>query len=89
MGINITGVQKLYDHIKVDNKNSGKKYEKAESKKDELALSSSARYFQIARSAVSNSPEVRDDIVSHFRGRIETGLYNVKAEDIASKLLGI
>ena len=55
--------------------------------KDEVSISQAGKDFQIARQAVANAKDVREDKVEALKRQIENGTYNVKPEDFAAKLL--
>lgn len=54
---------------------------------DQLMLSDAGRDAQIAKQAVRNAPDVRADMVSSLKERIDNGTYEVSTEDFAAKLL--
>ncbi len=54
---------------------------------DRLQLSSAGRDFQTAKAAVAAVPDVREDLVSSIRARIDNGTYQVEASAFAEKLL--
>lgn len=56
-------------------------------KKDEVALSETAKDFQTILSKLKDVPEVREDKVEAIKKQIQAGTYNVKAEDVADKML--
>lgn len=71
-----------------------KKINKAEEKKttsssfrDQLILSSTAMDTAIAKQAVANVPDVREDLVSSLKQQIDNDTYEVDADDFAGKLL--
>ncbi len=57
------------------------------SSKDEVQISQAGRDFQIAKQAVAQSPDVREDKVAQLKARVDAGEYQVSADDFASKLL--
>ena len=59
----------------------------SESKRDSIEVSSSARSFTTALQAIANAPEIREDIVSDIRVRVENGAYTPDALRIIEKLL--
>ena len=54
---------------------------------DRLQLSTAGKDFQTAKSAVAAVPDVREDLVSSIRGRIDNGTYQVSTSAFAEKLL--
>lgn len=82
----IDGLQKvaqLYGSTSV--KQAEKK--KVETAKDNLQISQAGRDYQIAMKAVSEAPDVREDLVADIKGRVEAGTYNVSAEAFAEKVI--
>lgn len=55
--------------------------------RDEVQISQAGRDFQIAKQAVAQSPDVREDKVAQLKARVDAGEYQVSADDFASKLL--
>lgn len=54
---------------------------------DRLQLSTAGRDFQTAKSAVAAVPDVREDLVSSIKARIDNGTYQVETSAFAEKLL--
>ena len=50
-------------------------------------MSQAGRDFQIAKQAVANASDVREDKVAELKTKVESGNYQVDAGDFASKLL--
>lgn len=59
----------------------------AASFKDQLLLSATAQDASIAKKAVAAAPDVREDLVSSLKERIDNDTYEVEAGDFAGKLL--
>lgn len=57
------------------------------SKKDEFKISGLAKEYQVALKALHNIPDIRMEKVQEISRKIESGEYDVKAEDIAEKLI--
>lgn len=55
--------------------------------KDQLLLSATAQDAAIAKKALSNTPDVREDLVNSIKEQIDNGTYEVDAEDFAGKIL--
>jgi negative regulator of flagellin synthesis FlgM len=75
-------VQQLY------NNNSTKQLKKETSKSflDQLQISSVGKDIQVAKQAVANASDIREDLVASVKKRIDDGSYNVDAESFAEKL---
>lgn len=56
-------------------------------KQDEFIISQTGQDFRIAKQAVADAPDVREDKIAKLKSRIESGEYQVDAGDFASKLL--
>ena len=54
---------------------------------DKLEISSFGKDLQIAKQAVANASDIREDKVAEYKRRISEGTYNVSAADFADKML--
>ena len=52
-----------------------------------LEISSRGRDFQIAKSAVQASPDVREEVTAPIKEKVQNGTYNVETKSFAEKLL--
>ena len=57
------------------------------SPKDAVSISSMGMDYQVAKSAVANTPDIRQDKVDALKQQINDGSYNVSGESFAEKLL--
>lgn len=57
-------------------------------KTDSVHISESARRIQEAQKAVSELPDIREEKVAALRKVIAEGRYEIKADEIAEKMLG-
>jgi len=55
--------------------------------RDQVSISQTGRDYQIAKSAVSEASDIREDKVAKLKSMIDAGTYSVDAGDFASKLL--
>lgn len=55
-------------------------------KRDELQLSSGAKFHQIAMAELKNIPDIREDKVAAIKESIESGTYSVDSKAIAEKI---
>ncbi len=78
-----TQVQQIYNAHKTN------KAQKASnvSFSDQLELSSMGKDMQVAKQAVQNSPDVREDLVAKYKAQIQDGTYQVSSESFADKLI--
>lgn len=54
---------------------------------DKIEISQTGRDYQIAKQSVSAASDVREDKVSELKSRIESGSYNVSADELTSRLI--
>lgn len=55
--------------------------------KDEVSFSSLGKDMQIAKNALAGVPDVREDVVSDIKSRMDNGTYSVDTDAFADKLL--
>lgn len=55
--------------------------------KDELSISQTARDYQIAKKAVSETSDVREDKIAKLKAKVQAGTYSVDPASFANKLL--
>ena len=78
-----TQVQQLYGAQKSNKTTQTKKA----GFRDQLEISSAGKDISVAKQAVLNSPDIREDVVASVKSRIEDGTYSVDEGDFASKLM--
>lgn len=78
-----TQIQQVYN----TNKTSKSPKANAAGHRDELQISSLGKDFQIAKQAVANTPDVREEVVAPLRAAVQSGTYQVSSESFANKLL--
>ena len=54
---------------------------------DQVQISSMGRDYQIAKQAVAETPDIREDRVAELKAKIDSGTYSVDTADFASVLL--
>ena len=54
--------------------------------RDEVQISQLGRDYQIAKQAVAETSDIREDKVASIKERIASGEYNVSADELAQKL---
>ncbi len=79
----ITQLQQVYG----TQKKSGVQKKTDTSFRDQVRISSMGKDFQTAKTAVANSPDVREELIASLKERIQNGTYEVSGEDFADKLL--
>lgn len=55
--------------------------------KDQLLLSATGKDAQIAKQAVANTTDIREDKIASIKEQIQNDTYEVDADDFADKLL--
>ena len=55
--------------------------------RDEVTISRTGYDYQIAKQAVAEASDIREDKVAELKTRVDSGNYKVDAGDFASKLL--
>ncbi len=80
-----------YSQIQSLYKTSGvRKTEKAKNvspASDQLSISSIGKDMKIAKDALANTSDIREDLVASVKSRVQDGTYNVSADSFAEKLL--
>jgi len=64
------------------------KHGRADSDVDRLELSVRSLEISHLEDLIRSTPDVREERVEQMRNQIERGTYNVKAENIAEKIIG-
>lgn len=78
-----TQVQQLYNS---NNTAKLKKDTNRTSFSDQLQISSMGKDIQVAKNAVKNSPDVREDVTADIKKRMDAGTYNVDSDSLAERL---
>ena len=55
--------------------------------RDEVQISSTGKDYNVAKAALSEAPDIREDLVADIKARLKDGTYDVSADDFAEKLL--
>ncbi len=76
-------VNQIYQSQKV---NKPGKTDKA-GRVDQVQISSFGKEIQTLKQAVLNAPEIREELTTPLKQKIDAGTYNVNGDDFASKLL--
>ena len=76
-------IQQVYNTKQVQHTG---KTEKA-TKTDNVQISSLGKDIQVAKQAVKNAPDIREDIVAPLKQQVQNGTYDVSADDFADKML--
>lgn len=54
---------------------------------DKVEISSVGREYQVAKAAVAQAPDVREDKIAEIKARMSAGTYHVSGMDFANKIL--
>lgn len=54
---------------------------------DKLEISSVGREYQVAKAAVAQAPDVREDKIAEIKAMMKAGTYHVSGMDFANKML--
>lgn len=57
------------------------------SRMDQVQISSFGKDIQTVKQAVKDAPDIREDVVTPLKAKIDAGTYSVDGDDFASKLL--
>lgn len=71
----------------VQSKYKTQKTSSASAPTDQVSISQAGRDYQVAKSAVSQASDIREDKVAQIKSKIDSGNYSVEPGDFASKLL--
>ncbi len=77
-------IQQVYGANKV---NKTVKTQKSNNVSDTVKISSIGKDIQVAKQAVKEAPDVREDVTAPLKKAIQDGTYDVSGEDFADKLL--
>lgn len=75
-------VQQLYSKTSTTNL----KKEKTRNFSDQLQISNVGKDIQIAKQAVQNSPDIREDVTASIKERLDAGTYQVNTDEFADRL---
>ena len=75
-------VQQLYGKTSTTNL----KKEKTRNFSDQLEISNTGKDIHVAKQAVKNSPDVREDVMASIKERLNAGTYQVNTDEFADKL---
>ena len=53
---------------------------------DRVEISQFGKDFQIAKRAVAEAPDIREDLTTSVKSQIESGTYNPSTDELAAKL---
>lgn len=79
----INHVSQLYQSTKTKSVDRSKEV----SKRDAYEISQSAKDYQVAKNAIAESSDVREDRVAEMKEALASGTYNVSSQEIAEKMV--
>ncbi len=53
---------------------------------DKLQISQFGKDYQIAKQAVANASDIREDRINDIKSRVSSGTYNITSEEFANKI---
>lgn len=86
----IGGVNQVYKANKVDSKRAVTEAASASNKKDQVQISKEAMDFQTVLKSVkqlNSLPDIREDIISPIKEKLDNGSYSVDSKSLAEKIL--
>jgi negative regulator of flagellin synthesis FlgM len=86
----IGGVNQIYKANKVETKKSVNEATSTTTKKDQVQISKEAMDFQTVLKSVkqlNNLPDIREEIISPIKEKLENGTYSVDSKNVADKIL--
>ncbi len=93
MGFNINkigGVERIYKNQKVESMKDVSGTTQVKGKKDEVQISKEAMDFQLvmkAAKAAKDVPDIREEVISPIKERLDNGTYEIDSKALADKLL--
>ena len=63
------------------------KAQNAAGPRDQVSISQAGRDYQVAKSAVSEASDIREDKVAELKAKVNSGNYSVDTADFTKKLL--
>ena len=54
--------------------------------RDQVQISSKGKDIQVAKTAVANAADVREDVVASLKSKVDAGTYEISGEQFAQKL---
>lgn len=91
MMISRTQLQNVLAAYQAQQTNPGGKKERVAHKPgaeaDQVALSPTAREYQLARKALKEAPVIREEKVAALSERLQAGTYHVTGEEVAEKMI--
>ncbi|MCL2564835.1 MAG: flagellar biosynthesis anti-sigma factor FlgM [Defluviitaleaceae bacterium] len=89
MDFRIDGVRPTFEVHKTDKTGAVSRLSRTSGKKDNVALSSQGRDYQMALRALKEVPDIRENRVNEVLDKIESGSFDLSSKDIASKMLSL
>ena len=82
----IDGIQKVAQLYSSNNVSKTEK-KRVDDNKDRLQISQAGRDYQIAKKAVAEAPDIREELVADIKSRVEAGTYEVSGDAFAQKVI--
>ena len=82
----IDAFQKVSSLYQANNITKAKQIER-KSTYDQVEISQFGKDYQIAKQAISNTADIREDKVNQIKASMASGTYNVKLEELVDKMM--
>ena len=93
MSINkVGGVNSVYGNSQIESKRPVQASSGVRTSKDQVTISQEALDFQTVLKAVKlmkNLPDIREDVVSSLKEKVDAGSYSVDSKKLAEKMLSV
>lgn len=76
-------VSQLYQNSSVKKTSNSDKTNQS----DLFEMSRTAKDYKVARQAVSETPDIREDKLNDIKSRMAAGTYNINSEEVANKMV--
>lgn len=83
----IDAYNQIREIYKTSQSSKATKSEKTEGRRDQVEISQTGRDYQVAKKAVAEAPDVREDLVNSIKSKINAGTYEVSGNDFARKVI--
>jgi negative regulator of flagellin synthesis FlgM len=83
----VEAINQIAQIYKTDKTTESNRVGVTEGGRDEVQISAFGRDYQLAKQAVAEAPDIREDRVAEISAKLNSGEYEVSNSDFAAKLL--
>jgi negative regulator of flagellin synthesis FlgM len=83
----VEAINQIAQIYKTDKATESSKVDATDSGRDEVQISAFGHDYQLAKQAVAEASDIREDKVAEIAAKLNSGEYDVSTEDFAAKLL--